>query len=271
MGQRGTDGDDGTSANCKRQIAKLICHLHSAICISTDSLLSVLLAPSCAACEEPLLCPTRGPVCDRCWDSILPLTPPLCDRCGDPLPSWRVVSLPLAGCPRCRRNPRRIDRARAIGAYDGALRAIVHALKYDGRRSLARPLARLMRERGAEMLDGADAVVPVPLHPSRRRHRGFNQAGDLARHLGLPVSPALRRVRATATQTSLPAGQRHRNMRAAFAATRHAANLAGAVVVLVDDVSTTGATLDACARALKEAGVKEVRALTAARGVTSPR
>jgi ComF family protein len=114
-------------------------------------------------------------------------------------------------------------------------------------------------------------VIPVPLHRSRRRHRGFNQAADLARHLGVPVSLALRRVRATATQTSLPAGQRHRNMRDAFAVTRHAAPLTGAVVVVIDDVSTTGATLEACARVLKDAGVKEVRALTAARVVTALR
>jgi ComF family protein len=173
----------------------------------------------------------------------------------------------MACCPRCRRARSTIDRARAIGAYDGALRAIVHALKYEGRRSLARPLGRLMRERGAEMLAGAACAVPVPLHPSRRRHRGFNQAADLARHLGMPVVPALRRVRATATQTGLPAGRRHRNMRGAFAATRAAAALNGSIVVLVDDVSTTGATLEACARALKEAGVSEVRALTAARVV----
>jgi len=182
-----------------------------------------------------------------------------------------MVSLPLACCPRCRRARRLVDRARAIGAYDGALRAIIHALKFDGRRSLARPLGRLMRERGAEILDGAACLVPVPLHPSRRRHRGFNQAADLARHVGMPVRPALRRVRATPAQTGLPAARRHRNLRDAFAATRAAATLTGAVVVLIDDVSTTGATLEACARALKEAGVAEVRALTAARVVSPPR
>ena len=235
-----------------------------------DALLSVVLAPACASCDEPLLQPTRGPVCTGCWHSILPLTPPLCDRCGDPLPAWRAISVLLDCCPRCRRAPRLIDRARAIGAYDGALRAIIQAMKYDGRRSLARPLGRLMRERGADMLAGAAAVVPVPLHPSRRRRRGFNQAADLARHLGMPVIPALRRVRPTATQTGLPAGQRHRNMRDAFAPSRAAASLRDGVVVLVDDVSTTGATLDACARTLKQAGVSEVRALTAARVVGRP-
>ena len=251
MGQRGSD----------RNVISTFC----------DAVLSVLLSPACAACDELLHHPTRGPVCDRCWQSILPLTPPLCDRCGDPLATWRPAGLPMACCPRCRRSPRLVDRARAVGVYDGALRAIVHALKYDGRRSLARPLGRLMRERGADLLDGAACVVPVPLHPSRRRQRGFNQAADLARHLGVPVQPALRRVRATATQTGLPAAQRNRNVRGAFAAAGVARKLSGRAVVLIDDVSTTGATLEACARALKEAGVAEVRALTAARVVTPPR
>jgi ComF family protein len=240
-----------------------------ALRLGLDALLSVVLAPACAACDEPLDHPTRGPVCARCWRAILPITPPICDQCGDPLLAWRAVSLPLARCPRCRRSHRLTDRARAIGVYDGALRAVIHALKYEGRRSLARPLGHLMRQRGADVLEGAACVVPVPLHPSRRRQRGFNQAGDLARHLGVPVCSALRRVRATPTQTGLPAARRHRNVRDAFAATRSARALTGAIVVLIDDVSTTGATLEACARALKQAGVTEVRALTAARVVTA--
>ena len=128
-----------------------------------------------------------------------------------------------------------------------------------------------MRIRGADVLAGADAAVPVPLHPSRRRERGFNQAADLARHLGLPVIHALRRVRATAAQAGLPAARRHGNVRGAFAPTRRPRPWTAATVVLVDDVSTTGATLEACARALKAAGVREVRALTAARVVTLPR
>jgi ComF family protein len=178
--------------------------------------------------------------------------------------------VPLARCARCRRTARGVARTRAIGPYDGALRAIIHALKYEGRRSLARPLGELMRHRGADVLDGAACVVPVPLHSSRRRERGFNQATDLARQLGLPVLGALARTRATSAQTGLPAAQRHRNVRDAFAVTGAGAALVGATVVLVDDVSTTGATLEACARALKRTGVGEVRALTAAR-VVSPR
>jgi ComF family protein len=164
----------------------------------------------------------------------------------------------------------RIARSRAIGEYAGSLRSIVHALKYDGRRSLALPLAGRMREAGRIVLEGADAIVPVPLHGARRRERGFNQACDLARHLGPPVVHALRRVRATTPQVALAAARRHGNVRGAFRATGAASTLVGKVVVLVDDVSTTGATLEACARALDEVGMREVRALTAARVVTRP-
>jgi ComF family protein len=124
-----------------------------------------------------------------------------------------------------------------------------------------------MRERGADVLDGAVCVVPVPLHRSKHRQRGFNQAADLAIHLGLPVAHALQRTRRTQTQTALPAAQRHRNVRDAFALTNAALSLAGRAVVVVDDVATTGATLEACARTLKAGGVGEVRALTAARAI----
>jgi ComF family protein len=236
-----------------------------------DAVLAVVFAPSCAVCETLLEHPFTGPVCRICWDAILPLTPPLCQTCGDPLATWRVMDIQAKRCPRCRRRRSAIDQARAIGAYDGPLRAIVHALKYEGRRSLAPRLAAMMRIRCSEVLDGSSCVVPVPLHFSRRRERGFNQAADLARCLDKPVLKALRRVRATPSQAALPAARRHQNVRNAFAATRTARLLQGEIVVLVDDVCTTGATLEACARVLKAAGVAQVRALTAARVVTSPR
>jgi ComF family protein len=236
-----------------------------------DALLSVILAPACAACDALLEHPTHGSVCAACWSSILPLTPPLCGRCGDSLPTWRTDVIEGALCVRCRRVSPRFTHARAVGRYDGSLRAIVHSMKYEGRRSLARPLARLMALRGADVLSGADRVVPVPLHPGRRRERGFNQAADLAGYLETPVSHALRRSRATASQTGLPAAQRHRNVRGAFVPTSSARSLAGCVVVLIDDVSTTGATLNACAEALLTVGVSEVRALTAAKAVSSRR
>jgi ComF family protein len=187
--------------------------------------------------------------------------------------------------------PRAIDRGRAAGHYQDALRDIIHAFKYEGRRSLAKPLAALMRQQGGALLDDVDWIVPVPLHWRRERERGFNQASDLARALiagdpspqpsprvagrGGARSPrllhALRRVKHTTVQAELPAARRHKNVRDAFELwSRVPRTLTGSCVLIVDDVSTTGATIEACARVLKDAGVKEVRAITAARVVTRP-
>jgi len=235
-----------------------------------DAVLSVFLAPGCAACDTLLDEPTRGPVCQACWQTIHPFIPPLCDVCGDPLRSWRVITDESVACRRCTQTKHQVSQSRAIGEYDGSLRAIVHALKYDGRRSVARPLADLLAQHGDAVLAGADLVVPVPLHRSRKRARGFNQAAEIARHLPVASAEVLKRVRATVSQTDLPAAERHANVRNVFSKRRRA-DVNGLVVVLVDDVSTTGATLDSCARVLMESGAREVRALTAARVVSRPR
>lgn len=175
--------------------------------------------------------------------------------------------------------------AAAVAAYDGRMKDIIHALKYDRRRSISPRLGALMRECGVELLRDAGCVVPVPLHPRREYRRGFNQAHDLAIHLGLPVLPLLKRVVHTHSQIDLPKDERHRNVRNAFAFQpvcperewgrspdrTHSSRRTPAVVVLIDDVATTGATLDSCAKVLKRNGVKEVRALTAARVVTARR
>ena len=197
MGRRRADRDERRTAEERGRVIPFS--------RAADGLLAVLLAPACAACNASLPYPARGPVCQSCWDAIRPFTPPLCRRCGDPLPSWRVISVEAGVCPRCRRRPSALTESRAIGAYDGSLRAIVHAFKYGGCRSLARGLGARLRESAAGLLGNADIVVPVPLHRSRRRGRGFNQARELARHLGLPLVDALRRTRATPSQTDLPA------------------------------------------------------------------
>lgn len=241
--------------------------LRSALRSVADGALAILLAPECAACHEPLGEPTRGPVCVQCWNAIVPITPPCCRTCGDPLPSWRVISIAESTCPRCRRKPPLVTLVRAVGPYEGSLRAIVHALKYGARSTLAGPLAARLRTCGEEVLAGADVVVPIPLHRSRQRQRGFNQAAEIARHLGIPMQHALRRTRQTPSQADLPAARRHANVRGAFAPAAEA-SVSERIVVLVDDVSTTGATLNACAAVLLTAGAREVRALIVARAVT---
>ena len=159
----------------------------------------------------------------------------------------------------------------ALGHYDGALRDIIHAFKYEGRRSLARPLGAMLRESGVDVLRDAACVVPVPLHPWKRLRRGFNQAADLSHQVGLPVVHALWRVRVTMSQAGLTAAGRQRNVRGAFrvspwlSRTKRERFIDDRVVVLIDDVRTTGATLDACTEVLMDAGACEVRTLTLAR------
>jgi ComF family protein len=197
------------------------------------------LAPSCAACGHPLDAPSGGCVCPLCWGAVSRLPPP----------PWTDAEITVGA---------------AGGHYEGALRDIIHAYKYEGRRSLAPPLGRLMREAGAALLEDADCVVPVPLHPWRRLRRGFNQAADLASALDRPVVHALWRVRSTPPQMALPARSRRVNVHNAFVLSPCISPLDRRIVVLVDDVRTTGATLNACARVLKAAGAREVRALTVA-------
>jgi ComF family protein len=215
--------------------------------------------------------PLDGPVCASCWSGVMRLVPPFCRTCGDPLPSWRIISAALEQCPHCRRGAYLFSAARAAGDYEGRLRDILHAFKYDSRRSLARPLGVMLRTAGADLLADAHCVVPVPLHPWRRLRRGFNQAEELALRIGLPITRALSRKRATAPQTGLHAAARRRNVSGAFTLSPFTTRtwrriwLADRIVVLVDDVRTTGATLNACAAVLLDAGAREVRALTVAR------
>ena len=188
-------------------------------------------------------------MCEDCW-AELHLAPPLLDRL---------------------RSDQGVDWSCAVDRYEGRMKEIIHALKYERRRSIAAPLGCLMRRTGARLLRDADVVVPVPLHRRREYQRGFNQADDLARHLGRPVVRLLSRTKYTRSQIELPADKRHENVKHAFALVPGSSFPVPGIVVLVDDVSTTGSTLDACARALKAGGVKEVRALTAARVVTGRR
>lgn len=240
-----------------------------------DGAIAALFAPVCVSCHLVLDAPTRSPACESCWRNLRAFTPPLCGRCGEPLPaSGRRHACPAVG--------RALARCRALGWYDGVLRDLIHAVKYDQRRTLVAGLASLLA-RGVDDVIGADTLlVPVPLHPWRQWSRGFNQADDIARalarhHPHAIVAPALRRARRTRPQSDLDAEARRINVDGAFtlagwtsqARRRWATRLAGRRIVLVDDVMTTGATLEACAQVVRNAGAAEVSAVTLAR-VASP-
>jgi ComF family protein len=171
-------------------------------------------------------------------------------------------------CLRCRTTPLRIDCIRSAVYFEGVLREAMHRLKYRGLAALAEPLGGLMATYWKKHPMPADIVVPVPLHAARLRERGYNQAAllarEMARQVGLQVAEqTLVRQRATAPQVELDARQRRENVRDAFCCSDD--SLSGSTVLLIDDVCTTGATLEACAIALIAGGARGVQALTLAR------
>ena len=226
-----------------------------------SSVLNLFFPSRCRLCGEFLEQITRVPVCAACWSAVVPLPAGgLCSVCG----------IPTSGevCGECLQHPPHFDLARSFGEYRGNLRELIHLLKYQGMTPLAGPLASRMAEAACTPpWKECQAVVALPLDPARRRERGYNQAEllarTLARHVSLPLIPACRRVRPTAPQAGLSRPERHKNVRNAFAADKR--TVSGLVILLVDDVMTTGATLDSCAAALRDAGASAVFGLTAAR------
>lgn len=219
-------------------------------------LLDLLFPPRCVGCRQ-----IGDWLCTTCQSQIPRVEPPFCVRCGN-----SVLTGDL--CARCRTAPLDIDRIRAAVYFEGALREAVHHLKYKGRTALAKPLGNLMAAYWRQHPMPAEVVVAVPLHATRLRERGYNQAAllarELARQVGLTVKEGtLERKRATAPQVDLSAQQRRENVRDAFSCRDD--ELSGKRVLLVDDVCTTGATLEACAVALRENGARSVQALTLAR------
>lgn len=204
------------------------------------------------------------------WARIQFLAPPWCKSCGAP---FAYPSAPDMICPACHARAPAYSCARSAFVYDASSRALALGLKHAGRTDGLSAFGRWMARAGADCLDGADALIPVPLHRRRLRQRRFNQslllANAVSRASGVPVDPhMLMRVRATPTQGGLSAGGRTRNMAGAFRVRAGRGDtVKGRRLVLIDDVHTTGATLEACARTLKRAGAADVRAITLARVV----
>lgn len=225
--------------------------------------LDLVFPALCPVCGATLADGRRDPLCGHCWRDMPRVAPPCCARCGRPGAAGEAGT-----CGACVVEPPAWDWARAGAEYHGVVREAIHALKFEGRRALARPLAALVVDQwGGELGDRRVVLVPVPLAAGREQARGFNQAGLLAERLaaalGLAVRPRwLTRIRPTVPQSDLGAAERRRNVHGAFAAHRASA---GRHVVVVDDVLTTGATAAACAAALRAAGAARVGVLTVAR------
>jgi ComF family protein len=234
-------------------------------------LVDIGLPALCLACREPVR--DNGGLCAACWSKLSFITRPYCERLGIPFaydPGPGILSMQAIA------DPPAYGRARAAVRFDEVARSLVHALKYGDRLDLAPPLGRWMARAGQELLAEAGALVPVPLHWRRLWARRFNQSAALANVVaaasGVPVTTALRRARATPQQVGLSRTERAHNVQGAFlvpAASRP--EIAGRRVVVVDDVLTSGATVDACARALLRAGASGVDVLVFARVVDAVR
>lgn len=230
--------------------------------------LNALLPPRCLSCGAGVA--ATGSLCAACWGGLTFLAPPLCAACGFP---FDYDLGPAALCAGCSREPPAYDRARAVLRYDEASRGLLLRFKHGDRTEGAPAYGQWLSRAGAELIDAAEAVLPVPLHRWRLFSRRYNQSALLAQALGrasgLPVLPdALRRTRNTPSQGRLSIAARQRNVAGAFAVDPRArARLEGRRVLLVDDVLTTGATVEACARSLKRAGAAGVDVLTLARVV----
>jgi ComF family protein len=253
-------------------------HLRGALSACRDAFahlprlaLDIALPTLCVSCREPV---DGEGVCAACWAKLSFIAPPFCPRLGIPFvydPGPELLSMEAIASPPA------YQRARAAVRYDDVARTLVHSLKYQDRTDLAPTMGRWMARAGQQLLGEADVLVPVPLHWRRGWSRRYNQSGALARVISRQsgvklATEALRRIRATEQQIGLSRPQRASNVQGAFkVAADRMADIQGRRVILIDDVLTSGATTDACARALLRAKAAQVDVLVFARVVDSHR
>ena len=230
------------------------------------ALSSLFYPPLCVVCSSNI--DGHEYLCESCRGRAPRITPPFCAKCSEPFSGAITQTF---SCANCEHRTLHFDAAVAAYRSRGLVRKLVHDFKYGRQRHLRHPLAEWLREAMRDpRLHGRrfDLIVPVPLHPTRERERGFNQATLLAELLAgqvaAPLSPALERIRYTITQTAYDRAERMENLHDAFRLRKNM-NVRELHVLLIDDVLTTGSTLSECARVLKEGGAISVYAATAAR------
>jgi len=232
-------------------------------------LIDLIFPPHCAFCGTSLAEDDTAEICSGCLRSIRFISPPICPKCGFPFP-MEMGEDHL--CGQCLGRQCHFGSARALGLYEGPIREAIHHLKYGGKSFLAKPLVGLL-DRGYPFIDygSYDLLVPVPLHPKRLRERGFNQALILGKAIGqregVPCRGfLLKKIRWSLPQINLSPKEREKNVKGSFAVADPGV-VRGKRVLLIDDVMTTGSTVNECAGELLKAGAGEVDVFTLARAV----
>lgn len=280
ISRHGNSGEEDvfSSSGDSGRVSSTLAHkIVLSVTAAADGLFAVLLPSICRFCASPLTDFSKLPVCESCLQRVSAFQERVCSVCGERVPAGRAEHPEFDGvCFACSQERPPFTRAAAYGSYDEGMRDLVHLLKYERVRPAAAVLGRMLTEAIAALSSDFSAdpiVVPVPLHVSKRRQRGFNQSELIARSalklhpagLHVPVSASvLIRQRDTKSQTGLTPSQRRENMRGAFAVV-HPAEIAGRDVLLVDDVMTTGTTASECARVLRRAGAERIFVATVAR------
>jgi ComF family protein len=231
-----------------------------------NTVVDLLFPPHCVACDH-----LGAWLCAHCLDEIEAIHPPICCHCGLPVDGPGTQDLVAPICERCQEAPPQLERLMAFAFHSGPLREAIHQFKYNDLRALAAPLGKLMADGWSTLsadIHDVDVVVPVPLHATRQRQRGYNQAALLARELGARlhwpvVENVLIRTKATLPQVELNSEERQANVRDAFQCLD--SRLSSKRVLLIDDVCTTGATLTAACAALRDGGAALAWAYTLAR------
>ena len=226
-----------------------------------NKLLDLLLPPVCPICKEPVL--DKGTLCPKCFKSLQFITEPCCKVCGHPFP---FTILGEHTCARCLATPPTFNKARSVVIYDENSKKIILPFKHADRLDLIPLIAKMMSQQGRELIETADLIVPVPLHRLRLLKRKYNQSALLAQHVAKQfnksyVPDGLKRIRRTPKQGKLSPEQRKKNVANAFQINKHL-DFTGKNVLLIDDVLTTGATANECAKILLKSGATQVCVLT---------